>query len=1169
MKLSYKLFIILSFILVLASSNVAADTLELITPQNNTYYRGTNFTFFEDPGIDVLLATTTYFNHSNGTLIATVPNQTLLIGGQNNSITYDLTPIQGNITWQTCSQTSIGGRNCSFVFLFIRNTAPNQTSPILNSSKVFNTTNYNATLYNQTVNATWGNLTNIVNWYKNFNSFQFLNLPFEYGSNSTYTKDYSPYNLTGNVSGGATWLPSSGPFGDGSYYFQALAGNRIQIPNDNVLNFTKNFSIALWAFYDVNVSYPQPLFVRQTLNGNLTDGYGILVYNSTAAVFYVNSLAPESSAVGSLDLGWNHIVATYDGRTLKLYVNRNLVSLVPYTAPLIGSDGPAVMGESHYFFDYYYNGYLSDVQVFGDAITQEQVSKIFYNGSELASTILNLGDVWQGCITPNDESGDGNYECSNNLTILPDVAPTQDNPILNSSSPFNFTNADLTVYPINTTDFENDTIHNYINWYVNSSSIMTLYLPIDGPSNSSFTRDYSGRVNIVSIPNLSYLRVNGHDGFGAYEISPSSSGAGASTSYNMYINQTNVSQLFPPEFTFSFWANPGPVSDRPTFGFNDSGFLNVNNPFASYDIALTFTDGSSVQTMSPLPTAPGNEWTHYVVRSNSTHYTIFVNGTQYATTAKTVNVSYSTLRDFIIGNSGFNTGMAFLNPYLGKIDDIRIYNLALTTEQIQNIYAGNDQIMDSTMLVNGATWQACVTPNDNILSGTTNCSGNATIHSIGNVSLFAPTNGSYYNGNTWFSYVNFSVTNPVLSALVIRYLNTTIYTTVLNTSPIVNDNLNFIDFTFNLTNNFTWAVCYADNASNIICSEEWNVQSDLIPPNMTVIVPINGTQLTTQAINASINATDGESGIAYCVWQILPAAIPVVVNCSAFTIPNANLHPGENIINFTAVDNMGNYNSTNVSVFVSAGDFRIDSPLNGSYINITDVLVPINLTIYNDTITAFCLRTINGGIPVNYDCSNVSIIQGSFNPGWNLMDINLTAINGISVNHSVMVFFDNTRPHINITFPVNFGTVNQIDFNLTTNVTDNQTAISQCWYSLNGNANTTFNCTFALPPWPGPGFNNLYVYANDSAGNINYSFVAFTTVSSGGNDTYVSCDYRYLIASNSSVISEVTTNNYETVPIDFGLYYLLIIGLGLMCVLGPFFVKYTQKQEYDIGEPLF
>ena len=82
---------------------------------------------------------------------------------------------------------------------------PTHTTPALNATSANNRTTDNLTVYNQSTSDSDGDaVKNIINWQVNGTSITVLNLPFEGGSNGTFTKDYSGFGNNGTVNG-STW----------------------------------------------------------------------------------------------------------------------------------------------------------------------------------------------------------------------------------------------------------------------------------------------------------------------------------------------------------------------------------------------------------------------------------------------------------------------------------------------------------------------------------------------------------------------------------------------------------------------------------------------------------------------------------------------------------------------------------------------------------------------------------------------------------------------------------------------------------------------------------------------------------------------------------------------------------------------------------------------------
>jgi hypothetical protein len=73
---------------------------------------------------------------------------------------------------------------------------------------------------------------------------------------------------------------------------------------------------------------------------------------------------------------WYYIVGTYDGATLKAYVNDSLISSVSYTGTPISSQGGIRLMRRWDLADYW-GGRLATVDIYDEAIGSSQISSIF------------------------------------------------------------------------------------------------------------------------------------------------------------------------------------------------------------------------------------------------------------------------------------------------------------------------------------------------------------------------------------------------------------------------------------------------------------------------------------------------------------------------------------------------------------------------------------------------------------------------------------------------------------------------------------------------------------------------------------------------------------------------------------------------------------------------
>lgn len=69
---------------------------------------------------------------------------------------------------------------------------------------------------------------------------------------------------------------------------------------------------------------------------------------------------------------WTHLASTYNGITLSLYVNGNLVASQPVSGTIIPSAGPLRLGGNSIWGEYYV-GAIDDVRVYGRALTRTEI----------------------------------------------------------------------------------------------------------------------------------------------------------------------------------------------------------------------------------------------------------------------------------------------------------------------------------------------------------------------------------------------------------------------------------------------------------------------------------------------------------------------------------------------------------------------------------------------------------------------------------------------------------------------------------------------------------------------------------------------------------------------------------------------------------------------------
>lgn len=131
--------------------------------------------------------------------------------------------------------------------------------------------------------------------------------------------------------------------------------------------------------------------------------------------------------------------------------------------------------------------------------------------------------------------------------------------------------------------------------------------------------------------------------------------------------------------TLEAWVNPTAVDSSwrdVIYKGNDNYYLSATSTSNSRPTGAFITGTSYVETFGKAA-LPTNTWTHLAVTYNGAHERLYVNGVQVSSVAHAGNIATSINPLQIGGDSIFG------QYFKGKIDEVRIYNGALTGAQIQ------------------------------------------------------------------------------------------------------------------------------------------------------------------------------------------------------------------------------------------------------------------------------------------------------------------------------------------------------------------------------------------------------------------------------------------------------------------------------------------------------
>ena len=194
--------------------------------------------------------------------------------------------------------------------------------------------------------------------------------------------DSSGNNNTGTVSAAAQWTSSL--FGSALNFDGTFQAN---VPNSGALNPLSGLTLSAW----INASAWS--FTPRIVQKGQSDNQYRLYADASAGLLVFDIFGVTNGTVTTPlpDAGaWDHVVGTYDGSLMGLYVNGLLVTqqvasgAIPVTTDTLSIGGRPGSGSGLYHF----NGIIDDVRIYGSALPPDQIFHL-YNADTVGDGIAN------------------------------------------------------------------------------------------------------------------------------------------------------------------------------------------------------------------------------------------------------------------------------------------------------------------------------------------------------------------------------------------------------------------------------------------------------------------------------------------------------------------------------------------------------------------------------------------------------------------------------------------------------------------------------------------------------------------------------------------------------------------------------------------------------------
>jgi serine/threonine protein kinase len=192
--------------------------------------------------------------------------------------------------------------------------------------------------------------------------------------------DASGNGNDGIVAGSPQWRPSDGRIGGALL----LRNSSVQISQEAPFDVTDEISVSVWTRVDALDRWWQALVTKGDASWRLHRS-GDADRLEFACDGLQSSSGGAACAKGNRvinDGRWHHIVATYDGSRLALYIDGELDASFPASGRLQTNDKPVCIGDNAEQPGRYWNGWIDDVRIYSYALNDAQIAALYKAGQE-------------------------------------------------------------------------------------------------------------------------------------------------------------------------------------------------------------------------------------------------------------------------------------------------------------------------------------------------------------------------------------------------------------------------------------------------------------------------------------------------------------------------------------------------------------------------------------------------------------------------------------------------------------------------------------------------------------------------------------------------------------------------------------------------------------------
>ena len=192
---------------------------------------------------------------------------------------------------------------------------------------------------------------------------------FDEGAGTTVV-DRSGHANTGTVHGAVAW--ATGGKNGGALVFNGTS-TRVEIAASTSLSPTNGLTLEAWVYPTADQGGWRSILQKEVDAWFLHASSGAGNLYPAAGGTYGGGVAFTEAPSAISPNAWTHIAQTYDGSTIRLYVNGALVRSLAQTGALETNSSPLSIGGTNAYGEFF-EGHIDDVRVYDRALSVSEIS---------------------------------------------------------------------------------------------------------------------------------------------------------------------------------------------------------------------------------------------------------------------------------------------------------------------------------------------------------------------------------------------------------------------------------------------------------------------------------------------------------------------------------------------------------------------------------------------------------------------------------------------------------------------------------------------------------------------------------------------------------------------------------------------------------------------------